>query len=35
MFAFLDIISFEAKAFEGALDQAEQWRDGQIPEKLD
>jgi len=35
MFAFLDVISFEAKAFEGALGQAEQWRDGKIPEKLD
>ncbi|WP_234111035.1 hypothetical protein [Chryseobacterium sp. R2A-55] len=35
MFAFLDVISFEAKAFEGALEQAEQWRDGQIPEKLE
>ena len=35
MFAFLDVISFESKAFEGALEQAEQWRDGQIPEKLE
>ena len=35
MFAFLDVITFEAKAFEGALEQAEQWRDGNIPEKLE
>lgn len=35
MFAFLDVISFESKAFEGALEQAEQWRDGNIPEKLE
>ena len=35
MFAFLDVITFEAKAFEGALEQAEQWRNGNIPEKLE
>lgn len=35
MFAFLDVISFESKSFEVALEQAEQWRDGNIPEKLE
>lgn len=34
MFAFLDIKSLKAVSFEGALGQAEEWRDGTIPKSL-